>query len=181
MRMLNVYGDKVKLLIVSLLFFTFIFSSRLVAFDEAKNRESLRGVKAIAVVIRIENQGERYGLTEHEVQQDIELKLRMAGIEVLDKSEVATKPYLPGLVFIITPYDRQDSNGIIAFHMSLAVEQPVSLIRDNSVTLYAETWETGYVGMVGQTNFRNLRDDIKNLTDNFVNAYLSVNLKKEQP
>jgi len=40
------------------------------------------------------------------------------------------------------------------------------------------TWTTGLTGTTGNLNIRGVRDHIKDLVDQFINAYLAVNPKK---
>ena len=55
--------------------------------DQDLHKESLRGVKGMKVLIEHLELGDRtsqIGLTESQIQTDVELKLRLAGITVLN-------------------------------------------------------------------------------------------------
>jgi hypothetical protein len=132
----------------------------------------------VVLVETLKPEVEENGLTKTAIQTDVELKLRQAGIPVLD----AKDPKLPKLevaaleinVNIVT-----SSDGIWVFTVSVALGQNVRLVRDPSIIgVFANTWDVVETGRVGKPNVRELRDLIKDGVDTFINAYLSVNPKK---
>ncbi len=57
-------------------------------FDDEGSRETLRGIKGVRVVVEsIEPEIEEAGLTRSQVQTDVELKLRTAGLNLLTPEE----------------------------------------------------------------------------------------------
>lgn len=146
------------------------------AFDEPANRLILKGLKDFIVAVQCSDDTKKYGLSEYEIQSDIELKLRMAGIKVVRKQEI-NDPDTAGLVAIVDVYDRPENNHVLAFNIHLGVAQHVSLLRNNSIQVMTDTWALGRLGTVGSDNIRMLRDNVKDLADQFINAYLAANSK----
>jgi hypothetical protein len=69
--------------------------------DDPFSRETLRGLGAVHVVIEhLQPNAERAGLTRSQVQTDVELRLRKAGIRVLKEQEKLASPGMPYLYII---------------------------------------------------------------------------------
>ena len=140
------------------------------ALDTEDTRQTLKGLKGVAVVVeQLDAEEERAGLTKATIQTDVELKLRLAGIPVLTQSGV---PYLYVQVSVLPR-----SDGYWPFHINVEFNQIVLLDRDRTIVGYASTWSEVLFGGVGEANVRILRDTTKDLVDQFINAYLSVNPK----
>jgi hypothetical protein len=71
-----------------------------------------------------------------------------------------------------------DLSLVAAYCEHVSLRQYVLLDRDRSIRLRATTWSTGGIGMVGRRKLSEIRGDIKDDADKFLNAYLSVNPKK---
>jgi hypothetical protein len=62
------------------------------------------------------------------------------------------------------------------YSLDVEVIQAAALTRDPSITvLLATTWSVSAFGYTSKPNVRNLREDIKDEVDKFINAYLAVN------
>ena len=154
-------------------------SRQTIAYDSTTNRVTLKGLQGIGVIVRLNDPGKRYDLTENAIQTDIELKLRTAGIKVFDTSPLKVAGEA-GLVAYIDMYDRHGESDVLAFSINLSVEQPVVLLRDSSINVIAETWALGLVGTVGKDKAQEVRVNVKDLTDQFINAYLTANPKVDR-
>jgi len=144
------------------------------AVDTEDTRQSLKGLKGIYVLVEeLKPEVERAGLTEEAIQTDVELKLRLAGIPVLEDLANLASPYY----LYVAVSTNHMSDGIWPFHISVELVQKVLLDRDRSTISYSSTWSTGSTGRVGKAKVRTVRDSIKDLVDRFINAYLSVNPK----
>ena len=144
----------------------------------AADKESLRGIRELAVVIEpLGNEVEGAGLTVDGIRTDVELKLRLAGIKVLTLAESVQLPGSPFLYVNATVQLSKTNSGLATFAISVTLNQAVRLIRDGSITSLASTWHTGGSGSIGKDNLRQLRDPIKDHVDEFINDYLSVNPK----
>lgn len=170
--------------------------------DRAKERASLRGIKAVVVkVLTFEPEWstalKKVRLTESLLESSIIHQLERAGIQALTE-EISSKSESEGILnvrikfmdpepskkeFLITD-EEQDEKQIIKFDskkryvyaIRFNLRQMVSLQRDQMVKISAITWQTESLG------FRRLiriRDDAMNLVDVFIEAYLSENSHTE--
>jgi hypothetical protein len=100
------------------------------------------------------------------------LKLRQAGIPVLDLN--LGEAYLDIFLQLIPA-----SDGLWPYTIKVEVFQEVALVREPSIVVpLAVTWSVGSYGRARKQEVRNLRDNVKDLVDKFINAYLAVNPKK---
>jgi hypothetical protein len=63
------------------------------------------------------------------------------------------------------------------YSLSIELEQSVILER-NKMPMRGVTWNLGVVKHTPANKLNNVRKDIKELVDRFINAYLSVNTKE---
>jgi hypothetical protein len=144
--------------------------TRLAGLDSENSRPTLKGITEVAVVV--EDPGAdaiKDGLTIDQLQTDVELRLRKAGIKV--SKEVSPYLYVNAHLLKSTTYP-----GLYAYHCEVSFQQRVTVMA-NGVVAYAATWSTGGIGIVGQADMKTVRDDVGDLVDSFLNAYLSVNPK----
>ena len=121
-------------------------------------------------------QAKQDGLNEVDIQKDVELKLRLAGIRVLTEKESLDTPGGPYLYVLASDVL---TGGIYAVSIRVGLCQSVYLERDpSSFIAGAETWSIQSVATIGRNKLAELRDSIKDDVDTFLNAYLSVNPKK---
>jgi hypothetical protein len=71
--------------------------------------------------------------------------------------------------------DLHDRTGLAAFAVQCKLVQPVILVRDPSISALATTWEKSQVGVVRIDSMPRIREVARDLVDQFLNAYLSVN------
>jgi hypothetical protein len=142
------------------------------------DQQTLRGIPGLSVVVEsLSSAVESAGLHAADILTDVELRLRLAGINVLTPQESFKEPGKPYLyvnvnvVLLDQPLDA-------IYHLSVEVRQDVFLTREVSVAAKASTWNTGTLGMVGRTEIQKIRDTTKVMVDTFIKAYLSVNPKK---
>ena len=165
-------------LLVTVLFPFFISPSvAITPGDDEDSRSSLRDLAGVYVIIRIYEQ-ESYlkslGFDEPSLRDDVELKLRSAGMKVVSKEDIHTlrgTPYLyvnilahpvPGAYFLYTS--------------CVELGQEVLLVADPSIVMFATTWSGCSLGFgTDKTIVKQCRQTIKSLVDLFVKAYLSVN------
>jgi len=172
------------------------FGSLAVAFDS--DAKTLRGFKGVRVLVgSLEPEIEKEGLTVQQIQTDVELKLRLAGIKVLTKEEWSKEkgaPFLlasPHLIPYVLKVGKRNCR-LYIFNINLTFRQnaylekelpgPVSYSSDKAVfsshidmTFAVVTWSVGTMGRTA--NLNKIRNEINDLVDEFINAYLSVNPK----
>ena len=176
------------------LIFSLIFGSIGQADDRARDRASLRGMKAIIVKVHTFEQEwtselSKAGLTEAVVQATIERQLEKSGIKVIPE-EASGLPETEGVLNVRVKFmnpepprksfatstedqiERIDPKAKLVYAIRLNLRQPVSLARNPDVNVNAITWQTESVG------FRRLaliREDFINVANIFIEAYLSEN------
>jgi hypothetical protein len=138
-------------------------------------RESLKGLNGINVLIeQLRPEVETLGLTREQLQSDVELRFRMAGIRVASNDE-------EGLLTVSLTGAGTPRGGRKSWYFSLLVSysQLVSLVRAPDIRVVGTTWSRGFVGRVWEQELiRTLRDTVSDLVDEFINDYLAVNPKK---
>jgi hypothetical protein len=144
--------------------------------------EVLGGLQSVTVITNV-RKGKNIGyldISESQVQTDVELKLRLAGIKVKPDSAATLSVMVlvdqlkspPGIKVVAPPL------GIVGIRLL----EPVRLVRDPTTMLSAITWESSGVGNILQGGTlddlgQRCRNAVRDLTDSFINDYLSVNPK----
>ena len=148
------------------------------ATDGESERETLRGVKALSVIVYdLDYEFEEYGLTQDKIQKDLEAKLRKAGIEVLSKEErmkVSGTPRLDLMIGALRAFTAKDTE-FYFISTVIKLRQDVYLERmPKSRVSGIATWSNTRFGI----NFaNNIRSEVDGAIDKFITAYLSVNPK----
>ncbi len=171
---MNIY-QRIALILGVVIVFTLIKWDVFVFADENKmSPVALRDLPG--VYLAIDERIEEGSLTKEQIQTDIELKLRMAGIKVLSHEEflkAAGRPFL----YINTHIIKHETGKFYIFYTQVELYQGVYLVRKPKVeTIGVVTWSTRHV--LGLTyNLDDIRARVKDQVDSFINAYLSVNPK----
>lgn len=142
------------------------------------SRSTLRGLNGIGLEIRgVSSEIEKDGLTKDQIQSDVELKLRIAGIKVLSQKEWREEEGRPYLYVSLTIKKLGDEFYVCSLALSLC--QHVILWRNSSTHALFPTWSTGEL-CCGPLGF--IRNRIKTLMNVFLHDYLAVNrrLQKEK-
>jgi hypothetical protein len=172
--------------------------------EEIGQKYNLRGLSGVRVLVRdIDREVEKDGLRTADVQTDVELQLRLAGIPVKESlAEIIANPKLPpykggtaeerdaslkdftkfldriafdSLVVTIST-QKSDSGNYYAYTIDVELRQTVSLPSKRSIE--AATWEARSLGTVGMRNISTFRESVKNHINRFINDWLAVNPKK---
>lgn len=156
--------------IIPILAVLFLFHSLAFGLDNEMARKTLRGLEGVYVLISLDEKIHQVELLESQSKTDVDKKLRTAGIKVL-----LDKPGVPWMrVHLYSLTNNQD----IVYMVHLDLIQDAHLIKNYKLTRLTRviTWSTGYLRRTYR--IEDIRSDIKDLTDQFINAYLSVNPKK---
>ena len=155
------------------------FCSVAVAQTDSKSaRLSLKGFPGIFVLVdKLQPDAELDGLSSSQIQTDVELRLKTAGVKVLTMEEMLKVPGMPTLFVDVNTLKRQTS---YLYSIEVSLQQNVRLDRDPTDLFIAPTWKIGAVGSVGATNIIQIGNGIRDEVDRFINAYLSVNQKDPQ-
>lgn len=145
--------------------------------NSERSRQSLKGIRALGVIVEDPSWplvGE--GLTTNQLQTDVELRLRTAGIKILKKEELLNR--------VVAPYLHVEVNSgklgtlsIHAYDIRVSLFQDVMLRRNPAQVCDAITWHIGLVGKASSGDMRIIRENLADLVDQFINASLSVNPK----
>ena len=151
--------------------------------EEVRNRETLRGLPGVYVVIEdLGTDIKKDGLTEEQLRTDVEVRLRRAGIRVLTLDEVKESLIKPALLIRVTAL-KSDSlsklleGSIYSFSISIELKQVATLGRMPSKFFLVTTWNDGVIGFATVKNVRIIRDDLGDYVDKFANDFLTVNPK----
>jgi len=142
-------------------------------------KEILQGLEGVWVFVKgIKPEAEKYGLTRQALLTDTELQLRQYGIKVLTLEEHLSTPGMPYLyIGVNVVIDEEDLTAAAA--IIVALDEKVLLLREPKRICYgASTWHRGSVVLVGLREIKNLREDVKDLVNEFINDYLAVNPKE---
>jgi len=147
--------------------------------DSESNRQSLRGIEGIFVLIEsIKAETQKDGLTENLLRTDTELKLRLGRIKVLSGREFVGKGGQAPYLYVnpnVLKFGTNSAYSYYSYNVSIRLFQEVSLVRDPKIKLDAATWSINIVGFTNK--IEDIRTQVKNAVDRFINAYLSVNPK----
>jgi hypothetical protein len=162
--------------------------------DRARDRASLRGITTIVVKVHaLEREWAselvKAGLTEAVVQASIEHQLERSGIAVISE-EASMKNGNEGILNVRTNFsdpeppkksfvideeeklERFNPKKRYVYAIRLNLRQLVSLRRNPEQTTYAITWQTETLGL---RRVALIREDIENVVNVFIEAYLSEN------
>lgn len=158
-----------------------------VTMNDEGARSSLKGLKGVYVWVDFATDAfedlKEKGLSKEVIKTDIELKLRMAGINVVSKKDIYNIPGIPQLVVsiagIISDITGDTQGKGIAFIIDIQLLQSADLSRDPKLRVLSSTWSRSSMGVVYTDNdiISFIGNAVKNLIDSFINAYLSVNPK----
>jgi hypothetical protein len=142
-------------------------------------QKALVGLKGVGVVVEVEPEAKRLGLTPEQIKTDVELRLRKAGVGVLTAEERFKTPGAPYLYVTVTIYMLATtgpySRGCAFSHLE-GLYEIVTLA--NGFKTDGAIWSTAGVGAVDidemETYIRRLVGD---RVDGFINDYLEANPK----
>ena len=141
-----------------------------------EQRESLRGLQGVEVVIEdIKSDAQADGLSQEALRAAVELILRSRGIRVLTPSERSAMPSKPYL-YVHVGTDK-NSLGQYAFNARVELHQAVSLVHRPQHIVHAPTWSTpDKFRTVGQQTMRMwIINSIEPLVREFVDDFRAVN------
>ena len=143
---------------------------------------SLKGLTGVSVVIDpLDSEATDIGLTIDALRTDAELRLRRTGVKVLNINDLGAASGFPMLHVDVTVSCITTGNvsGMCAYALVLKFRQFVTPTRDKqALPVMATTWELGTLGTGGRLKAANgVKEGFANLTDRFLNDYLTVNPK----
>jgi hypothetical protein len=142
--------------------------------ENPPEQKSLRGLQGVSVQVMRFDSPE--GVSLKQIQTDVELRIRKAGIRVVPFSSVAQ---LPGQPFLwISVLALKNPVGVSVYSVNLELWQDVRLKRNLAIGVSAATYTVEpRLVVVDSRNIRQLREDLSDCVDAFINDYLAMNPK----
>ena len=152
-----------------------IFASHIFAKDTQEEEPSLQGLHGVLVSTQIlAPDFDRDVLPSSQIQTDVESQLGAAGITVLTKEQWQTTPGNPLLGIAVSACEHE---GLYAVCIDVVLAQLVRLDRNLDISMWAETWSTGVVGIAVEESLApTVCNWMREMIDKFINAYLAANL-----
>jgi len=160
----------------SCLFVAMLGANALWAADQPIDRESLRALDGVRIVVEDLPAGAPIELNKDALQRSVETKLAAAHIPVLNSGEYPVGDPFLRVKIKMTP----ETSGLIAYHVELDFAQIVFMRRNPTLTFNrAQTWAAdARMGLVARKQFaERVQKDLDAQVDQFTAAYLSVNSK----
>ena len=136
--------------------------------DSPRDRATLKGAKAVSVIIdALPSDFGKEGITSDALHTRLTNRLRDAGIPVDD----AAKEFVGLRVSSI-----RDTRGPYAVSIALGFYQPATLVRDTTMRVAPQTWDSDIVLMAAPKMLsRAASESVDDLADRFIAAWRSVN------
>lgn len=136
--------------------------------------ETLRKIENVVVWVSVSQDFEHNGLNSRQIKNDVEIRLRRAGIKVLESSDFS--PHTAMLSINVAGTDTDDrSVNIYAVSISVDLIQNIQVLH-NGAMAPGKTWSSGgKTGFVGVAKLNRIRDFVGDEVDEFINAYLAMN------
>jgi len=145
-----------------------------VAPTEVVDLTPLQGLGGVCVFVHdIDDEAEQNGLYEKQVYFNVALKLVKAGIDIIPPNHFEESVNASRMdVFVRT----MSPDGVAyVYDLGLSLSQPVSLVRDPTLTFGASTWRSEELGTVSIGESYKLLDSIDQRVDLFIHDYRTAN------
>lgn len=150
-------------------------------------RDNLRGFQFTEVLIKVSRSqpdDAEVGLSERQLQTDVELRLRKAGLNVKGVKDTTTVEelmayeVLPRLDVLISIVGTDGLKGVFAAQVSVQLKRMGKFGKDYSQAIFAVVWTDGITSLLGKDKIESgIRQQIADLVDRFINDYLAANPK----
>lgn len=149
--------------------------------DSEVTRNTLTGLRGVRVLVEnlqpnIQAYAPKAGIAEFQIQQDIENRLRTAGIKILSGDGWLKSAGRPVLYVNINTHETE--RYWYAYDIKLELRQIVLLEVNPRIKTLADTWSINITGETNIGNLNILKKDALALVEGFIRAYKSVNQNK---
>jgi len=135
------------------------------------DREVLLGLDQVSVVVeRLKPEIERDGLYAATIQADAEMKLRMAGMKVLESDDPSLPEGLPHLVIQVNALKYSDG---YMYDARVFLREPVFLPRKKTRISGTTLRIRGQFGCT--SHLSDIREEARDAVDNFIRAWQEAN------
>ena len=146
--------------------------------SQTRQRESLRGLNGLYVYVQpVAKEVEAGGLSATQVRTAVEKQLREAGIPLQSEPQAANGSAT--LVIVMGTVKRPAEEAYL-FDVEVSLLQAVHLARRNDPDPFpGQTWSQKALGITGPKRMDLMLEPLKVRVSDFINDYLSVNLKPQ--
>src|SRR5258706_6307525 len=143
-----------------------------------RNVDSIKGVDTALVLVEVNKPLKDAGLDEDAIREQVEAMLRKAGIRPLtqrqyDAQILSNRAQVVSVTFFALP----SKNGAIIYNNSFQLLEMVKLDRTGKRSL-AILWQVSGVGSIALDRVQNLRDDVAEQSEVFLNDQVKANPNK---
>jgi hypothetical protein len=173
---------KINIFHTILFFFILCFGFNQVVFAQYSSN-GFEGLSEIYIVVeKLNSELKDVGLTEKQIKDDVELKLRR--IEIYKPSTSASSDFDELLKSLSDPYiyinitSLEIDRSSISYTIRVSLFQNVKLQRNDKITATASTWNNGSIGIVSKTRASLvIRESLSEHIDEFINDWKEANNK----
>lgn len=135
----------------------------------------LAGIKELSVNVNIDEQLLNNGLSLYQIQNNVELALRLAKLRVLNE-ENADKPRFDIILLAYHSATRRDDITLdfYSYYLEVALME-TAIISRNSLKSRAATFNQCYIGVIDHSQINSVYGKIDDLVKTFLNEYLDGN------
>jgi hypothetical protein len=147
------------------------------AIDSDLTRRTLLGIQGVHVIVEdlqpsLKDYGQKFSLSNKQIEKDVEIRLRAAGIEVLTRDQWLKTVGRPLLYINVNTHDDKFR---VAYDIRIDLKQIVSMEANPDVKTLATTWAINMTGMSNIDNLDVIRTNVGSLVDRFIKAFWIVN------
>ena len=141
----------------------------------------MRGMRTVRVVVDVDAYLQAAGLSRLQMQTDVELRLRRAGLQIVKAGgpclsvTVSAFKIKLGSAALQRDVFGHELPDLFAYQYTVRLSQVVRLYDSPGVAAPCWTWQTGNYGKISAKEVEKLRGDITDSVDRFLNAYLAEN------
>ena len=151
--------------------------------DTELTRRTMSGLQGVNVMVEelqpnIRKYAQRFNLTKEQLQKEIQQRLQKAGIQVLTGDAWLKTSGRPVLYVNVNTHEYEKY--WYAFDVTVNLDQIVVLEADPKLKTLASTWDISMTGVANIGTLNTIRSNVEILIDRFIQAYRSVNPKKQE-
>jgi hypothetical protein len=167
---------------VAILLATSLHSVPAQAAISSSDREALQGIGCVRVLVEhMDARAEQDGFLADTYASDVERRLRQSGICVLSANEPEPESPAPYLYLRVAMMAQDAERRTYAFATAMELFEAMSPQREPSTVLTASAWAgRGVIGAVGRGRQDAIRVQVRAITDQFIQAYMTANRKAVQ-
>ena len=168
-------------LMLAMIFFILAFSVQSArAEDSDASRATLVGLQGVAVIVEdlqpnVLKYAAKSGLSKAQVQQDVEIMLREAGIRIVAGNDWLKTPGKPLLYISINTHETEKY--WYAYDIKVELRQLATLDANPQIKTLATTWSMNITGQANIGTLNVIRKDAGVMVGRFVQAWRAVNRK----